>query len=127
MYLADTHVILWMAGGDGRLGLRTRSILASDSIKFASAISILEASIKLMTGRLEVPAGLEELIDPQGFTPLPVSTAHAAAISQFPELNGHDPFDRALLAQAKSEGLRFLTADRRLLGLGYDWILDATQ
>lgn len=39
----------------------------------------------------------------------------------------HDPFDRLLLAQALVERCRFLTADRRLLGLGRDWILPAVN
>lgn len=40
---------------------------------------------------------------------------------------GRDPFDRILLAQAKVERPTFLTADRRLLTLGYDWVADATR
>lgn len=115
-----------MANDDTRLGSQTRSILASDTTKFVSAASVLELTIKLLNGRLVVPPGIEALVEPQGFTPLPVTFAHASAISAFPELSRHDPFDRILLAQAKVERLTFLTADRRLLALGYDWIVDAT-
>ena len=57
-----------------------------------------------------------------------VITAKAGKpIAEFPELIGHDPFDRVLLAQAKVEQLDFLTADRRLLARDFDWILDAVR
>ena len=50
----------------------------------------------------------------RGPTPAP---GHAERINALPTLR-HDPFDRLLLAQALVERCRFLTADRRLLGLG---------
>ncbi|MCW2749101.1 MAG: hypothetical protein JWR83_211 [Aeromicrobium sp.] len=126
MYLADSHVVLWMADDDRRLGTQMRSILQSDTTKFVSAASVLELTIKLLNGGLVVPRGIEALVEPQGFTPLPVTIEHSSAIAAFPVLKRHDPFDRILLAQAKVEGLTFLTADRRLLTLGFDWIVDAT-
>jgi len=38
----------------------------------------------------------------------------------------HDPFDRLLVSQAHRTGLRLLTADRVLLSLKRDFIIDAT-
>ena len=43
------------------------------------------------------------------------------------ELVRHDPFDRLLVAQATRAGLRLLTADQVLLGLGRDFIIDASR
>ena len=79
-----------------------------------------------MNGHIVVPDDPEVLIEQQGLLSLPFSPEHAAAIHQFPQLARHDPFDRALLAQALVERLTFVTFDRRLLKLGYDWILDPT-
>ena len=45
--------------------------------------------------------------------PLFVEAAHIAALYDLPP-HHHDPFDRALLAQASVEGLAFLTTDDRL-------------
>jgi len=57
--------------------------------------------------------------------PLSITAEHAEAIQDFPELVRHDPFDRLLVAQASRTGLRLLTADQTLLGLGRDFIIDA--
>jgi len=58
---------------------------------------------------------------------LDITAEHAEAIRDYPELTRHDPFDRLLVAQADRAGLQLLTADRVLLGLEKDFILDATK
>lgn len=58
---------------------------------------------------------------------LSVTAEHAEGIRDYPELTRHDPFDRLLVAQADQAGLRLLTADRLLLELQRDFILDATR
>ena len=100
------------------------TIETSNSVCY-SAISFAEIVIKEMVGKIEVPAKLEEMFVDAGLQPLSLTPAHAQAIRDFPELVGHDPFDRLLLAQALVERAELLTVDRRLLGLGRDWILDA--
>jgi PIN domain nuclease of toxin-antitoxin system len=44
---------------------------------------------------------------------LPVTWEHANAVRKLPNLH-RDPFDRILIAQAITEPLRFMTADRTL-------------
>lgn len=78
-----------------------------------------------MTGRLDVSQDLHLALPGQGLTELPLSGAHAAAVAELPALARHDPFDRLLLAQALVERGRLLTVDRRLLGLGLAWVVDA--
>ncbi len=58
-------------------------------------------------------------------TDLPVSVVHTLAVEDYPQLNGHDPFDRLLVAQAGVEQLTLLTADARLLAAGLPFTLDA--
>lgn len=125
MFLADSHVVLWLANDDPKLGSSARAAIASEAT-FVSAVTVLELTIKAMKGRIVIPDGAESLVQQQGLRPLPLQPRHAVAIRQFPELDGRDPFDRALLAQAKADGLVLITADRRLLALGHDWIIDAT-
>ena len=45
-----------------------------------------------------------------GFEPLPISFAHAEATTLLPPLH-RDPFDRMLVAQARTEGLTLVTHD----------------
>ena len=127
MYLIDTLVIIWQTDDEERLGPGTRKRLVSCHPVYFSSISVVEIVMKAMTGKLRAPDGLGGLLEAQGLRPLPLTSEHARAVEQFPELAGHDPFNRMLVAQARSEGLTFLTADRRLLSLGYDWIDDATE
>lgn len=125
--LVDTHVLLWLVEDDARLGVRARRLVASHSPVYYSAMSVLEMVIKSMHRKLRMPDEICSHLETEGFRQIPLTGHHAEELGSFPELTGHDPFDRALVAQARSEGLSFLTADRRLLLLGYDWILDAAQ
>lgn len=48
-----------------------------------------------------------------GYATLPLTEAHAAAVDDLPLLHG-DPFDRLLVAQALTEPMRLVTADKQL-------------
>jgi PIN domain nuclease of toxin-antitoxin system len=62
----------------------------------------------------------------QGLILLGTTAEHAEGIREFPELTRHDPLDRFLVAQVSQAGLQLLTTDRVLLGLGRDFIIDAS-
>lgn len=126
MILLDSHLVVWLLEGEERLGLGARDVIDSRHPVHYSSITMLELSIKALRGKLRIPEDLCSILDELGLRQLPWVSEHADAIREFPELAGHDPFDRALLAQASAEGLTFLTADRRLLSLGHEWIVDAT-
>jgi PIN domain nuclease of toxin-antitoxin system len=49
------------------------------------------------------------LLDNQ-YEELPITSRHTLAVNDLPPLH-KDPFDRILMAQAKSEGITFLTSD----------------
>lgn len=126
MLLLDTQAFLWAADDSARLGATTRRLIQTAAAVHVSAASVLELTIKSMLGKVRVPDDLDSMIVTQGFVPLAITSRHAAGIANFPSLARHDPFDRLLVAQAEAEGLRLITADRVLLGLGHDWVLDAT-
>jgi Periplasmic binding protein-like domain/PIN domain len=79
---------------------------------------VWELTIKTMLGRLSVPADFSKRLTAQGLALLSITAEHAEAIRNFPELVGHDPFDRLLAAQASRAGLRLLTADQILSAFG---------
>ena len=83
-----------------------------------SAASIWEVSIKTALGKLDAdPAALLAEIEPAGFRLLPVTGEHAAAVARLPLIH-NDPFDRMLVAQAKTEPLLLLTNNAALAGYG---------
>jgi PIN domain nuclease of toxin-antitoxin system len=115
--LLDTHLLLWAVAEPRKLPPAARSRINGADV-FVSAASIWEVSIKTALGKLAAdPAELLAEIEPAGFSLLPVTGEHAAAVSRLPAVHA-DPFDRMLVAQAKTEPLLLLTNDAILAGYG---------
>jgi PIN domain nuclease of toxin-antitoxin system len=127
MLLLDSQALLWLLDDNPRLGSRARQAITSAQGVHVSAATVWELTIKSMLGKLSVPANFSQRLSAQGLALLSITAEHAEAIRDFPELVRHDPFDRLLVAQAARAGLRLLTADQILLGLGRDFIIDATR
>ena len=109
--LVDTHVFLWWRGDDPRLGdVERQAIRDGHNDVWLSAASIWEIAIKHSLGRLEIPEPASAAAVRLGFEPLPISFAHAEATTLLPPLH-RDPFDRMLVAQARTEGLTLVTHD----------------
>jgi PIN domain nuclease of toxin-antitoxin system len=120
-YLLDTHVLLWAAGDPDRISAPVRALLedAVNTLHF-SAASLWEIVIKKALGRDDFrvdPVRLRRLLVANGWNELAVASDHALAVGALPPLH-RDPFDRILLAQARSEGLQLITADRQLQQYG---------
>jgi len=112
--LLDTHIFLWCVNDDRRLTKAARALLSGAAEIYVSSASIWEAAIKAKLGKLDVDVdALVSSITDSGFMDLPVTAKHAAAVGKLPDVHA-DPFDRLLIAQALSEPLRFLTADKVL-------------
>jgi PIN domain nuclease of toxin-antitoxin system len=112
--LLDTHVLLWFAAGDDRLGRRgVDAILDPANTILVSLVSLWEAAIKMRAGKLS--ADMTALIDgiaQQGFELLHLRAAHIERLLLLPVAERHrDPFDHLLLAQAATESATFLTDD----------------
>lgn len=84
-----------------------------------SAASAWEIAIKVALGKLDFPTTVAEARELAGFAELPVSIAHADAYRALPAHHS-DPFDRLLIAQAVTEGLSLVTADKALAPYGAD-------
>lgn len=129
MILLDANALLWLYRDSADLGADARiRIQNADRVYFSSA-TVMEITIKHMLGRLPLPGGdaFPEVFERSGLTELPFTSGHAAAMAGFPALVRHDPFDRMLLAQARSEAFDLITSDAVLLALGEPWIHDATR
>lgn len=106
--LLDTCALIWAISGElDRAG--TEAINAAE-MRFVSSIAIWEIEIKGSLGRLRVPPDPGSASDVAGFDRLAFDFDHASEAGRLP---GHhsDPFDRALIAQARVEGLVLATAD----------------
>ncbi|BAN24808.1 type II toxin-antitoxin system VapC family toxin [Caballeronia insecticola] len=112
--LLDSHVYIWRVSKDRRMPARIRKSIDEAEQVYVSTATIWELSIKAARGKLEPRAAqaLDEL-EAQPFIVLPVQLKHAKAVRDMPDLH-RDPFDRLLVAQARTESLRFLTVDSEL-------------
>ncbi|MCW2785023.1 MAG: hypothetical protein JWP74_1540 [Marmoricola sp.] len=126
MILVDTHVLLWSLARPDRIGSRARRLISRTDVRYVSAVSHAEVTIRGARNKLKAPPGLAELVTSAGFINLPFEARHATGLGHFPSLARHDPFDRMLVAQASVDELTLLTADHALLALDQPWIIDAT-
>jgi len=107
--LVDTHYVIWQRTKPLLLTTAERDILDNAVIRHVSIVSIWEIAMLQGLGRLPVDPLLLEV--PPGFDLLPVRLPHCRAYAGLP-LHHRDPFDRMLVAQARSENLTLVTRDR---------------
>lgn len=118
--LFDTHILLWAAEGSPRLPAAARRLLNDPLVEpWFSAASIWEVVIKASLGRSDFtvdPMQLRRGLLRHGYVELPITGRHALAVTDLPAMHP-DPFDRMLLAQARSEMVPLASADTQLMGL----------
>ena len=122
--LLDTNVAFWAVSDHSKLSDRNRSIITDPANDvYVSVVTIWEIAIKhpLQRGSMnDMPITGREaraLFEDAGFTILPVTAEHAAAVDDLAP-NHRDPFDRMLVAQATCESMRLLSADKKLAAYG---------
>ena len=109
--LLDTQVAIWWLVGSRRLGGPARKLLA-ESACVLSVASVWEVAIKHRLGKLSVgPALFRDRMLAAGAELLMVSDTHAIETAALPR-HHDDPFDRMLIAQARVEKLRAVSADK---------------
>ena len=113
--LIDTHLLIWAAEGPERLSADALALMSDpDNVLVFSVASIWEIAIKQTLNRRDFSAdaslvrrGLVE----SGYEELAINAAHAMATADLPRIH-NDPFDRMLIAQARTDGIMLLTSDR---------------
>lgn len=122
-YLADTHLALWLIDGSDKLPVRAKDMMCGEAgLWYLSVVSVWEVMLKHQTRPEQMLIDAETFLrdcEASGFRLLGIEPPHVFEASRLPLLKIHkDPFDRMLLAQARSENMTLVTHDQ-LLGL-YD-------
>jgi PIN domain nuclease of toxin-antitoxin system len=116
-HLVDTHLLLWAASEPERLSAAARAILTDEKSQlWFSVASIWEVVIKASLGRTDFDVDAHLLrrgLLESDFAELSITGPHVMAVADLPPLHT-DPFDRILLAQARTEGLILVTGDAAL-------------
>jgi PIN domain nuclease of toxin-antitoxin system len=115
--LVDTHFILWVRIAPQLLTDGERRALGAAGSRYVSIVTLWEIAILMALGR--VGENLRLLEVPDGFDLLPVTPEHCTALITLPKLH-RDPFDRMLIAQARTEQLLLLTRDKAIIDYGPD-------
>ncbi len=126
-FLLDSHTYLWFVNDDPRLPADVKRLLESEGVSlFLSAASAFEIAIKHGLGKLPLDVPLKtllgETLSANDITLLAIEPRHLITLSLlvFPS-NGHrDPFDRLLVAQARTDSLRLVSGDVALDAYGID-------
>lgn len=122
-YLLDTHILLWSVEYPTKIPEQALDIIAEENNDICySSISIWEATIKRLVHPDKIaditPQEFASFCTEAGFQELPLTAKHVYALPYLTRLEDSpphkDPFDRILIAQAKSEGMTFLTHDALL-------------
>lgn len=124
--LLDSHVAIWALSLPHRLPDRVASILADEENEiYVSVAGVWEIAIKGSLKRASAPkidAGrFVDLCRRAQFAILPVTADHALAVRSLPPIHA-DPFDRLMVAQAKTEPMRLVTHDRMVAVYDSDFI-----
>ena len=124
-YLLDTHALIWAAAEPARFSPEVIALLEDErNLLFFSAASIWEIAIKTALNKPHFTINAQMMAAAllrAGYRELPISAHHAAAVAGLPPMH-QDPFDRLLVAQARSEGLTLVTNDGNILRYCCDYI-----
>jgi PIN domain nuclease of toxin-antitoxin system len=118
--LIDTHVFIWWTSDSQKLSFTVYNLLTNPKTQvILSVVSIWEMQIKLSLGKLQLKTALPELVEDEvkqnRIELLPLDLSHIYALSNLPNYH-RDPFDRLLIAQAKSEELVIISIDEKFDG-----------
>ncbi len=113
-YLLDSNALLWFRQENTRMPAPVLHMLQDPTKEvYYSVITPWELSIKQAKGKLSLPKHFFTSLPTLGFDCLPITEIHVETLRSLPTLHG-DPFDRMLVAQAKTEHLTLITGDKQL-------------
>ena len=113
--LLDSHIFLWARNSPEKIDpTAIAEMISPQNIVFVSLVSMWELQINASLEKIKLPDHFFDGIETKGYELLPIQIDHIKSLKQLPFLH-RDPFDRMLVAQAKSEGLTLVTRDQEIL------------
>jgi len=116
--LLDTHTALWLINEHEKLSFEVKNMLLNDkNTLYISIVSAWEIAIKTSRGKLtEFSGGVKSFLTKINEMPIsivPIMPHYLETVETLPFIHG-DPFDRLIVATAKTEGMIILTADENI-------------
>ena len=121
--LLDTHIVLWLETGDGRLRPETRAMIdacwTGGGTIHVCAVTAWEIALLVDVGRIELdlpaPAWMARFLARPGVVEQPMGWRVATGAYALDGLDHHDPADRMLIATAIALGCPLVTYDERFI------------
>lgn len=124
----DTNVAIMWAKGDPAFSEKIIEAITRHPKALISSLTIAELEIKALIKKLPSALDIRDAIEAAGIQIESFSEEAAEQLPRFPALLGQDPFDRLILAQASAHrNSTFYTTDRKLAGLGLDWVVHVSK
>ena len=127
MILLDTSTLISAILFPNRIGKNTRRLIRRSPDVYFSAVSLFEIVVKQMNGKLNLGTSVSKFVEELDARALPLRAEDALEVQSLPSLARNDPFDRLIVATSKANGAKLITSDRKMLNLGFDWILDSSH
>lgn len=118
-YLLDTHILIWFLFNDERLSKEAKDIIENEKNRiYFSTINLWEIQIKKNLYPNFINKSIKDIavdIVDNGIEPIPFFPRHVYSLDTLKIRNKNikhkDPFDKALIAQAKENKMILLTHD----------------
>ena len=113
--LLDTHAFIWWDSDPAKLSPRALALCEDPENELhLSVASLWEIKIKAQLGKLKLASSLPDLVSAQqnanGLVLISIHANHTYALDDLP-IHHKDPFDRIIIAQARTEQLRVVSHD----------------
>lgn len=126
--LLDSSVLIWTLTDPSKLGRGFRQRIEKLGWAYFSPLSTFELNLANLSGKApKLPEDFSGKLENLSLVELPYSQDASESAKELSQLFRSDPFDWMLLSQAMAADCDFYTSDLRLLGLGLDFVKDATK
>ena len=125
MLLLDTQTLIWYLQDSVILGPKTKELISGNHDLSYSSIAILELNTQMILGKIQLPFDFVEQLSALDLHARAFRVQDAQEVASFPQLSKIDPFDQAIVAQARANRARLVTANPAILELNESWILDS--
>lgn len=122
-FLLDTHALIWYSDSSGKLSNRAEELIDNpENTVFISSVSLWEIAIKIKLRRIGISFNkLLDEVEKADFTVLHAENTYLKELIDLPLIH-KDPFDRLLIATAKSEDMTLITADDDIHKYDVKWV-----
>jgi PIN domain nuclease of toxin-antitoxin system len=112
--ILDTCALLWLASGDSQLSQHARELIGQSRQVSVSAITAFELAQKYRKKKLSLPTPPAEwfhaIIKHHDLTVLDLSASICFLATELPPIH-NDPFDRLIIATARSHQMTVISSD----------------